>query len=77
MTKRAFEKGRAPIAIVLDDIVYSGPSVNGEITGGNSNHHHGRWKGQTIKWMKERKTLATCLKSGKLEAPAKIVQEAS
>ena len=74
MTKRAFEKGRAPIAIVLDDIVYSAPSVNGEITGGNSTITMGGGKDKQL-MVEEAQDLANILKSGKLEAPAKIVQE--
>lgn len=57
------------IAIVLDDYVYSCPTVNGEITGGRSEISGGF----TIV---EAKDLANVLKSGKLPAPATIVQEA-
>src|SRR5918912_737914 len=56
------------IAIVLDDIVYSAPNVNEPITGGNS-QISGGFTAQ------EGQDLANILKSGKLEAPAKIVQE--
>jgi SecD/SecF fusion protein len=59
--------GRA-IAIVLDDIVYSAPMVNDKIEGGTS----------TISGsfsIQEGQDLANILKSGKLDAPAKIVQE--
>ncbi len=59
--------GRA-IAIVLDDIVYSAPNVNEAITGGNSSIS-GSFTVQ------EGQDLANILKSGKLDAPAKIVQE--
>ncbi len=59
--------GRA-IAIVLDDIVYSAPNVNEPITGGNS-QISGSFSVQ------EGQDLANILKSGKLDAPAKIVQE--
>jgi len=57
------------IAIVLDGMVYSYPKVNGEITGGRSaiSGHF------TIQ---EADDLANVLKSGKLPAPARIVQEA-
>ena len=63
-----------PIAIVLDDIVYSAPFVNGPITGGNSQITMGSGKNssQTIE---EAQDLANILKSGQLDAPAKIVQE--
>lgn len=59
--------GRA-IAIVLDDIVYSAPNVNEPITGGNS-QISGSFSVQ------EGQDLSNILKSGKLDAPAKIVQE--
>lgn len=64
-----------PIAIVLDDIVYSAPFVNGPITGGNSQITMGRGKGSSTQTIEEAQDLANILKSGKLEAPAKIVQE--
>ncbi len=57
-----------PIAIVLDDIVYSAPTVNGPIEGGNS-EISGNFT------IEEAQDLANILKSGKLDAPAKIVQE--
>ncbi len=56
------------IAIVLDGEVYSAPRVNSEITGGRS-----EISGQFT--VDETKDLANILKSGKLTAPAKIVQE--
>jgi SecD/SecF fusion protein len=59
--------GRA-IAIVLDDIVYSAPNVNEAINGGNSSI-----SGSFT--VAEGQDLANILKSGKLDAPAKIVQE--
>ena len=57
------------IAIVLDDLVYSAPTVNGEIAGGRSSIT-GNFT------LEEAKDLANILKSGKLPAPAVIVQEA-
>lgn len=57
-----------PIAIALDDIVYSAPSVNGPIEGGNS-EISGNFT------IEEAQDLANILKAGKLDAPAKIVQE--
>lgn len=57
-----------PIAIVLDNIVYSAPNVNDAITTGNS-QISGSYS------IKEAQDLAEILKSGKLPAPAKIVQE--
>ncbi|HEY4287354.1 MAG TPA: protein translocase subunit SecDF [Puia sp.] len=61
-----------PIAIVLDDIVYSAPFVNEPITGGQSRITMGRNNQQSITVAQD---LANILKSGKLDAPAKIVQE--
>ena len=63
-----------PIAIVLDDIVYSAPFVSEKITGGNSRITMGRGKNST-QTIEEGQDLANILKSGKLNAPAKIVQE--
>ncbi|HUW04823.1 MAG TPA: protein translocase subunit SecDF [Williamwhitmania sp.] len=64
----ADNKGRC-IAIVLDNYVYSYPVVNDEITGGNS-----QISGNFT--IEEAKDLANVLKSGKLPAPARIIQEA-
>ncbi|OFY88598.1 MAG: protein translocase subunit SecDF [Bacteroidetes bacterium RIFOXYA12_FULL_40_10] len=57
------------IAIVLDGMVYSYPRVNSEITGGRS-----QISGNFT--ITEADDLANVLKSGKLPAPARIVQEA-
>lgn len=59
--------GRA-IAIVLDGVVYSAPRVNGEITGGSS-EISGNFT------IEDTKDLANTLKSGRMPAPARIVQE--
>ena len=56
------------IAIVLDGYVYSAPRSNGEIAGGNSEITGSFTPEQT-------KDLANVLKSGKMPAPARIVQE--
>lgn len=56
------------IAIVLDNVVYSAPRVNDEITGVRS-EISGNFT------VEEAKDLANILKSGKLTAPAKMVQE--
>ena len=56
------------IAIVLDGTVYSYPTVNGEITGGSS-EISGHFD------VEEATDLVNVLKSGKLPAPATIVQE--
>jgi SecD/SecF fusion protein len=57
------------VAIVLDDMVYSFPTVQGEIAGGNSSIT-GNFT------INEAKDLANVLKAGKLPAPARIVEEA-
>jgi len=57
-----------PIAIVLDNFVYSAPNVNEPITTGNS-----QISGSYT--LKEAQDLSEILESGKLPAPAKIVQE--
>lgn len=76
MTTEAFNAGKKPIAIVLDDIVYSAPYVNQPITGGNSTITMGGASGADAKLaVQDGQDLANILKSGKLEAPAKIVQE--
>ena len=59
--------GRA-IAIVLDGSVYSAPRVNGEISGGQSSIS-GNFT------IEDTKDLANTLKSGRMPAPARIVQE--
>lgn len=56
------------IAIVLDDMIYSYPTVNTEITGGSS-QITGNFN------LQEAEDLANVLKSGKLPAPATIIQE--
>ncbi len=56
------------IAIVLDDNVYSAPTVQSEITGGRS-EITGNFTVETTR------DLANVLKSGKMPAPAKIVSE--
>ena len=65
MTKQNIGKA---IAIVLDGYVYSAPNVNSEITGGNS-EITGHFTPE------ESKDLGNVLKSGKMPAPAHIVQE--
>jgi SecD/SecF fusion protein len=56
------------VAVVLDSIVYSAPSIQGEIDGGRSSI-----TGSFT--VEEAKDLANILKSGKMPAPAKIVSE--
>lgn len=57
-----------PIAIALDNIVYSAPNVNQAIEGGSS-----EISGSFT--IQEAQDLASTLQSGKLDAPAKIVAE--
>ncbi len=56
------------VAIVLDDNVYSAPTVQNEITGGNS-QITGNFTAE------DTKDLSNVLKSGKMPAPAHIVSE--
>ena len=65
LTKQNINKA---IAIVLDGYVYSAPNVINEITGGQSQITGSFTPEQT-------KDLANVLKSGKMPAPAHIVQE--
>ena len=65
LTKANIDKA---IAIVLDGVVYSAPRVNGEITGGQSSIT-GNFT------IEDTKDLANTLKSGRMPAPARIVQE--
>ena len=57
------------VAIVLDGVVYSAPRVNQEIDGGQSSIS-GNFT------IEDTKDLANTLKSGRMPAPARIVQEA-
>jgi len=61
-------QNRIPIAIVLDDVVYSAPVADEKIEGGKS-----QIRGNFT--VEEAQDLASILKVGKLPAPAKIVQE--
>ena len=56
------------IAIVVDNLVYSAPNVNGKIDGGSSQITGNFTTNDT-------KDLANVLQSGKMPAPAQIVQE--
>ncbi len=75
MTERS-ARDRRPIAIVLDDIVYSAPIASEKIEGGSSRITMGRGeKANQQLIVEEAQDLANILKSGKLEAPARIVQQ--
>lgn len=65
--KSASEKGHS-IAVVMDNLVYSAPTVNGEIKGGQS-----QITGNFT--VEEANALAAVLSAGKLPAPARIVEE--
>ena len=65
LTKKNLKKC---VAIVLDDVVYSAPVVQSEITGGQSQISGHFTTDDT-------RDLANVLKSGKMPAPTKIVQE--
>lgn len=56
------------VAIVLDGLVYTSPRIKGEITGGQSSI-----SGSFT--IEDTKDLANTLKSGRMPAPARIVQE--
>lgn len=61
-------KEQRPIAIALDEIVYSAPIATEKISGGRT-----EIRGDFT--LEEAQDLANILKAGKLPAPAKIVQE--
>lgn len=67
-SKMTEENINKPIAIVLDNIVYSAPNVISKIDAGSSSI-----SGSFT--LEEAQDLANILKAGKLPAPAKIVQE--
>ena len=62
-------KNKKSIAIVLDNVVYSAPTVQGEIPNGISSIS-GNFT------VEDTKDLANVLKAGRLPAPARIVEEA-
>jgi SecD/SecF fusion protein len=69
LTEEAANDNNRQIAIVLDDYVYSAPTVNGPIPNGQSSIS-GNFT------VEEAQDLANILKAGKLPAPARIVEEA-
>lgn len=66
--KLTAENIQKSIAVVLDNMVYSAPVVQGEIAGGNS-QITGNFS------ITEAEDLSNILKSGKLPAPARIIEE--
>lgn len=76
MTRVNAADNQRPIAIVMDNLVYSAPSVNTEIPTGNSSITFGSGAGRDqIKIEEEAADLAGLLKAGSLPAPAKIIDE--
>ncbi len=67
MTEKAFKSQNSQIAIVLDDVVYSAPNVNGVISGGSSSIT-GNFTDE------EAFDLANVLNAGKLPASAELIQ---
>ena len=57
------------VAIVLDGLVFTAPRINSEITGGSSSISGSSFT------IEDTKDLANTLKSGRMPAPARIVQE--
>lgn len=68
LTKRAAADNKRAVAIVLDGYVYSAPNVQNEIPNGNTEISGNFTTDDT-------RDLATVINSGKMPAPAKIVQE--
>ena len=73
MTKKNAGDNNRGIAIVMDNLVYSAPSVNSEIPNGRSVITFGT--GERTKQIEEAQDLAGLLKAGSLPAPARIVDE--
>lgn len=61
------------VAIVLDDLVYSAPTVQSEIAGGRSSITLG--SGDLNRQIQEAEDLSNILKAGALPAPARIIDE--
>ena len=77
MTRRNAADNKRSIAIVMDNLVFSAPSVNSEIPNGSSVIQFGRAAtgADQPKLEQEAKDLAGLLKAGSLPAPAKIIDE--
>lgn len=71
MTTEAFSDNQRQVAIVLDSMVVSAPSVNSPITGGRTAITGGR-EGFTVQ---EANDLASILQVGRLPARTQIIQE--
>jgi SecD/SecF fusion protein len=73
MTRQAASEGNKAVAIVMDNLVYSAPYVNEEISGGRSQISMG--SGNLEQKIKDAEDLVGLLKAGALPAPTKIVDE--
>jgi SecD/SecF fusion protein len=76
MTEEAAADGQRPVAVVLDNMVYSAPSVRVAITNGRSEISLGAGQSAEAKFT-DATDLASLLKAGSLPAPARIVDEVS
>lgn len=74
MTEKAAADSKRPIAVVMDSLVYSAPSVNEPIANGRSQISMGGNRSVNDK-LKDAQGLASLLKAGSLPAPARIVDE--
>ena len=74
MTRKNAADNQRAIAIVMDNMVYSAPSVNSEIPNGSSIITFGSGAEQSNQ-IEEAKDLAGLLKAGSLPAPARIIDE--
>lgn len=76
ITEKAAADGQRPVAVVLDNRVYSAPSVRTQISNGRSEISLGAGQSAEQK-MTDAQDLSSLLKAGSLPAPAKIVDEVS
>jgi SecD/SecF fusion protein len=74
MTKKNAADNHRAVAVVMDSVVYSAPSVNEEIPNGKSVITFGSGDNRD-KQILEAKDLAGLLKAGSLPAPARIIDE--
>lgn len=75
MTEEAANDNKRAIAIVMDDLVYSAPTVNEKIPSGRSQISMGSASRSAQENLKEAESLSGLLKAGSLPAPARIVDE--
>ena len=74
MTEKCVQDNNRAVAVVLDNLVYSAPSVRSAINNGRSEITLGSNKPKAAQ-VAEAQDLAGLLKAGSLPAPAKIVDE--